>query len=425
MSDSLFSSQSNPQPNSQPSSLFDSALGSLFNSQDAQWMARALELARRGRFTVSPNPAVGCVIVKQDPLTGEQQLLGEGFHRQAGGPHAEVFALRQAGSLAKGATAYVTLEPCAHTGRTPPCAQALIDAGLARVVVASLDANPQVSGKGMAMLQAAGIMAESGLMAAEAEAINAGFMQRMRSGLPLVTVKLAASLDGRTALANGQSKWITGAAARRDVQRHRALSCAILSGADTVLVDNASLNVRWSELPESVQAAYGEYGLPNALVTELPSSEPALRQPLRVIIDTRNRLTPDLKLFSLPGPILLLRSFASGEFNEQVEECLLPLTTAGKLDLHALILELGKRQINQLWVEAGAQLCGALLQAGLVDELMLYQAPKLMGSGARGLFDLPDYTCMAEVINLQWQDVRQVGADLKLTARVIPAGALE
>ncbi|MGO4999372.1 bifunctional diaminohydroxyphosphoribosylaminopyrimidine deaminase/5-amino-6-(5-phosphoribosylamino)uracil reductase RibD [Oceanisphaera sp. W20_SRM_FM3] len=405
----------------------------MFDVQDAQWMARALELARRGRFTASPNPAVGCVLIKKDQLTGEQHLVGEGFHRQAGGPHAEVFALRQAGSLAKGATAYVTLEPCAHTGRTPPCAQALIDAGVARVVVACLDANPQVSGRGIAMLQAAGIAAEAGLMAAEAEAINAGFMQRMRSGLPYVTVKLAASLDGRTALANGESKWITGAAARRDVQRHRALSCAILSGADTVLMDNASLNVRWSELPESVQKQYGQYVLPSSLSDSLssestiepPSNEPQLRQPLRVIIDTRNRLTPDLKLFSLPGPILLLRGQVSGCFNEQVEECILPLTAQGKLDLHALMIELGKRQINRLWIEAGAQLCGALFNEQLVDELVLYQAPKLMGSSARGLFDLPNVTDMQQVINLQWQDVRQIGADLKLTARISKRLALE
>lgn len=400
--------------------MFNSQFNSLFDVQDAHWMARALELARRGRFTASPNPAVGCVIVKKDQLVGQDLLIGEGFHRQAGGPHAEVFALRQAGNSAKGATAYVTLEPCAHTGRTPPCAQALIDAGVARVVVASLDANPQVSGKGIAMLQAAGIDAQAGLMAVEAEAINAGFMQRMRSGVPLVTVKLAASLDGRTALANGESKWITGAAARRDVQRHRALSCAILSGADTVLVDNASLNVRWSELPESVQAQYGEYILPDFTANSL-SSEPQLRQPLRVIIDTRNRLTPDLKLFSLPGPILLLRSHATGEFNEQVEECVLPLTEAGKLDLQALMVELGKRQINRLWVEAGAQLCGALLQAKLVDELVLYQAPKLMGNGACGLFNFANFTAMDQAINLQWQDVRQVGEDLKLTARILGA----
>ncbi|ART79878.1 bifunctional diaminohydroxyphosphoribosylaminopyrimidine deaminase/5-amino-6-(5-phosphoribosylamino)uracil reductase RibD [Oceanisphaera avium] len=384
----------------------------MFSAQDARWMARAIALARRGCYTTSPNPAVGCVIVKHDRLLGEDMLLGEGCHRQAGGPHAEVFALRQAGARAEGATAYVTLEPCAHTGRTPPCAKALIDAKVARVVVACVDANPQVAGKGLAMLEAAGIMAQAGLMAEEAQTLNTGFMHRMRTGLPYVTLKLAASLDGRTALANGQSKWITGPHARRDVQRHRALSCAILSGADTVIMDNASLNVRWSELPASVASDYGE---PEGFGS---STAPTLRQPLRVIIDTRNRLTPSLKLFSLPGPILLLRSHASGDFNEQVEECVLPLAPDGKLDLSALMQELGRRQINHLWVEAGAQLAGALLGQQLVHELILYQAPKLMGNSARGLFNLAPLTDMSQVIDLEWQDVRFIGNDLKLSAHI-------
>ena len=369
----------------------------MFNSEDARWMARALELARLGRFTTSPNPSVGCVIVQNGVV------VGEGYHQQAGGPHAEVFALRQAGSLARGATAYVTLEPCSHHGRTPPCAQGLIDAGVARVVAASVDPNPQVAGRGLAMLRAAGISAEAGLMSEAAEAVNTGFMHRMRTGRPFVTVKLAASLDGRTALANGESKWITGPAARRDVQRHRALSCAILSGADTVLTDDASLNVRWSELPESVQTEYEQH---------------RLRQPLRVIIDTRNRLHAGLKLFAQPGPILLLRGKVSGGFGEQVEECVLPLTDAGQLDLSLLLAELGRRQINQLWVEAGARLCGALLSAALVDELVLYQAPKLMGSASRGLFDLPELTAMSQVPQLEWHDCRRIGDDIKLTARV-------
>ncbi|WP_417618031.1 bifunctional diaminohydroxyphosphoribosylaminopyrimidine deaminase/5-amino-6-(5-phosphoribosylamino)uracil reductase RibD [Oceanisphaera sp.] len=381
----------------------------MFNPQDAGYMARALELAKRGCFTTSPNPAVGCVIVQHN------HIVGEGYHQQAGGPHAEVFALRQAGAAAKGATAYVTLEPCSHHGRTPPCAQALIDAGVARVVVASVDANPQVSGRGLAMLREAGISAEAGLMASESEAINRGFMHRMRTGLPFVTVKLAASLDGRTALANGQSKWITGPAARRDVQRHRALSCAILSGADTVLVDNASLNVRWAELPESVQAGYGHYQAPDSADTVVA---PSVRQPLRVIIDTRNRLTPDLHLFSVSGPILLLRGRVTGGFNGDVEECVLPLTQNGQLDLSALMAELGRRQINNLWVEAGARLGGALLEAALIDELVLYQAPKLMGSGARGLFDVPERVAMSQITRLEWRDCRQVGEDIKLTARV-------
>ncbi|WP_369409664.1 bifunctional diaminohydroxyphosphoribosylaminopyrimidine deaminase/5-amino-6-(5-phosphoribosylamino)uracil reductase RibD [Zobellella iuensis] len=369
----------------------------MLNNQDARWMARALELARRGRFTTSPNPAVGSVIVNNG------ELVGEGYHQQAGGPHAEVFALRQAGARARGATAYVTLEPCSHHGRTPPCAQGLIDAGVARVVAASVDPNPQVAGRGLAMLREAGIAVEAGLMAASAEAVNVGFLHRMRSGRPFVTVKLAASLDGRTALANGESQWITGPAARRDVQRHRALSCAVLSGADTVLADDAALNVRWSELPDSVRARY---------------PEPSLRQPLRVIVDTQNRLQPGLRLFAVPGPILLLRGRVSGGFPQQVEECVLPLAGNGKLDLPLLLDELGRRQLNQLWVEAGARLCGALLGQGLVDELVLYQAPKLMGDGARGLFAMPELTAMTQVPSLEWRDCRRVGDDLKLTARV-------
>ncbi|OIN13757.1 bifunctional diaminohydroxyphosphoribosylaminopyrimidine deaminase/5-amino-6-(5-phosphoribosylamino)uracil reductase RibD [Oceanisphaera psychrotolerans] len=374
----------------------------MFNSEDARWMSRALELARRGRFTTSPNPSVGCVIVQNGIL------VGEGYHQQAGGPHAEVFALRQAGPAARGATAYVTLEPCSHHGRTPPCAQGLIDAGVARVVAASVDPNPRVAGRGLAMLTDAGIDAEAGLMSEAAEAINTGFMHRMRTGLPFVTVKLAASLDGRTALANGESKWITGPAARRDVQRHRALSCATLSGADTVLTDDASLNVRWDELPESVQAGYSEAG----------SAASALRQPLRVIIDTRNRLTPGLKLFAQPGPILLLRGEITGGLGEQVEECVLPLADNGRLDLPLLLAELGRRQVNHLWVEAGARLSGALLSAALVGELVLYQAPKLMGTASRGLFELPELTAMSQVPELEWRDCRRVGTDLKLTARV-------
>ncbi|MBO1518428.1 bifunctional diaminohydroxyphosphoribosylaminopyrimidine deaminase/5-amino-6-(5-phosphoribosylamino)uracil reductase RibD [Oceanisphaera pacifica] len=378
----------------------------MFNSQDATYMARALALAARGRFTVSPNPAVGCVLVK------DNQIVGEGYHQQAGGPHAEVFALRQAAEATKGATAYVTLEPCSHYGRTPPCAQALIDAGVVRVVVASEDANPQVSGSGLRMLHAAGIDANAGLMTAESVAINRGFMHRMQTGRPFVTLKLAATLDGRTALANGQSQWITGPAARRDVQHHRALSCAILSGADTVLVDNASLNVRWQELPTQAQADYA-----NAISDQ--SKCPRVRQPLRVIIDTRNRLTPSLKLFSVPGPILLVRGQVTGGFTDQVEECVLPLRANHQLDLTALLTELGRRQINALWVEAGARLGGALLEEELIDELVLYQAPKLMGSSARGLFDVPERIAMSEVTQLQWQDCRHIGNDIKLTATFV------
>ncbi|WP_458734489.1 bifunctional diaminohydroxyphosphoribosylaminopyrimidine deaminase/5-amino-6-(5-phosphoribosylamino)uracil reductase RibD [Zobellella taiwanensis] len=369
----------------------------MFTKDDARWMARALELARRGRFTTSPNPAVGCVIVK------DGELLGEGFHRRAGGPHAEVFALREAGEAARGATAYVTLEPCSHHGRTPPCAQGLIDAGVARVVAAMVDPNPRVAGRGLAMLREAGIQAEAGLMSEAAEAVNTGFLHRMRTGRPFVTLKLAASLDGRTALANGESQWITGPAARRDVQRHRAQSCAILSGADTVLMDNAALNVRWTELPASLRHHYAEN---------------ELRQPLRIVIDTQNRLHAGLRLFAQPGPILLLRGRVTGGLGDEVEECVLPLSEHGKLDLALLLQELGRRQLNHLWVEAGATLGGALFAAGLVNELVLYQAPMLMGNPARGLLALPEFTAMSQPPRLAWQDCRFVGGDLKLTARV-------
>ncbi|WP_116473797.1 bifunctional diaminohydroxyphosphoribosylaminopyrimidine deaminase/5-amino-6-(5-phosphoribosylamino)uracil reductase RibD [Zobellella maritima] len=369
----------------------------MFSQQDARWMARALELARLGRFTTSPNPAVGCVLVQDD------ELVGEGFHQQAGGPHAEVFALREAGHRARGATAYVTLEPCSHHGRTPPCAQGLIDAGVARVVAAMVDPNPQVAGRGLSMLRDAGIQAQHGLMAAEAARLNTGFIHRMQTGRPRVTVKLASSLDGRTALANGQSKWITGPDARRDVQKHRALSCALLSGADTVLTDNASLNVRWQELPVSL---CGDY------------PQDRLRQPLRVIIDGQNRLTPDLALFNIPSPILLIRGAVTGGLPKWVEECSLPRGEDGKVRLDALLDELGRRQINSLWVEAGARLCGALLTQGLVDELILYQAPKLMGHPARGLFELPEFEAMAQVPELSFSDCRRLGPDIKITAKV-------
>ncbi|PSJ44775.1 bifunctional diaminohydroxyphosphoribosylaminopyrimidine deaminase/5-amino-6-(5-phosphoribosylamino)uracil reductase RibD [Zobellella endophytica] len=369
----------------------------MFTKEDASWMARALELARRGHFTTSPNPAVGCVLVRQN------EVVGEGYHQKAGEPHAEVFALRQAGLRARGATAYVTLEPCSHHGRTPPCAQGLIDGGVARVVAAMVDPNPRVAGRGLAMLQEAGIQAEAGLMNEAAEAVNVGFLHRMRTGRPFVTVKLAASLDGRTALANGESKWITGPEARQDVQRQRALSCALLSGSDTVLADDATLNVRWPELPASVREHY---------------PEAALRQPLRIVVDTRNRLHPGLRLFSVPGPVLLLRGQMTGGFGPWVEECVLPRAGNGKLDLPLLLDELGRRQLNRLWVEAGARLSGALLGQGLVDELVLYQAPRLMGNIARGLFELPELTAMTQVPILEWRDCRRVGADIKLVVKV-------
>ncbi|AWL11420.1 Diaminohydroxyphosphoribosylaminopyrimidine deaminase [Saliniradius amylolyticus] len=368
-----------------------------FSEADHHWMSRAIALAGKGQFTTSPNPAVGCVILDSDG-----NLAGEGYHRQAGGPHAEVFALRQAGDRARGGTAYVTLEPCSHHGRTPPCAEALIEAGIKRVIAAGTDPNPKVSGKGLALLQNAGIAAEHGLLETDAEALNRGFMTRMRTGKPFVTLKLAASLDGKTALENGHSQWVTSEAARLDVQRHRASACAILTGSGTVLIDNPSLNVRLTA---------------NALGLE---DDLGVRQPLRVIVDSRNQMQPDLTLFTLPGEILLANKKPNHwRFDSNVSQWQCHHKTP-RVHLPALLNELGQRGVNHLWVESGAALAGALLQQHLVDELMLYQAPKLMGDKAKGLCLMPSLSHMNEALSLSWSDIRQVGEDLRLTARVLP-----
>jgi diaminohydroxyphosphoribosylaminopyrimidine deaminase / 5-amino-6-(5-phosphoribosylamino)uracil reductase len=370
----------------------------LFSSHDSAMMALAIKLAAQGRFTTRPNPNVGCIIC--DP---QGKIIGQGWHYKAGTPHAEVHALAQAGSAAKGATAYVTLEPCSHQGRTPPCAQALIRAGLAKVVVAMVDPNPLVAGKGLCALRDSGIEVAVGLMEAQAAQLNRGFIKRMRLGMPWVTVKLAASLDGKTALANGLSQWITGPKARQDVQRHRAQSCAILSGSGTVLADDPGLNVRHIEL--------------GYLAESLPTDK--LQQPLRVLLDGRGQIHPGLKLFDLPGDVLLVNSQASAhDFSckaATTSQWQAP-TYNDKLDLKALMLELGNRQINHLWVEAGGKLAGALLENNLLDELILYQAPKLLGDQGRDLFVMQALTTMQQAYNLQWQDIRQVGEDLKLTA---------
>ena len=361
---------------------------------DDEWMARALQLAARGCYTTHPNPNVGCVLVR------DGVLVGEGWHQKAGEPHAEVHALRAAGELARGATAYVTLEPCSHYGRTPPCALALVEAGVSRVVVAMMDPNPLVAGRGLQILRDAGIEVSCGIGEAEAQALNPGFIKRMKTGLPWVRVKLAASLDGRTALANGQSQWITGPAARADVQSWRARSSAILSGADTVLCDNPSLNVRWGQLPAEVQAEY---------------PEASLRQPLRVLVDSRQRLQPEARLFSLPGGVLLARQQRQGAWPEQVEQMELPLAASGKLELPALLRELGRRGINELWVEAGRQLAGALVAQQLVDELIVYLAPKVLGDTAQGLLALPPLEALSQAPQFSLRAVRQIGDDLRLT----------
>ena len=354
-----------------------------FTATDQQMMARALRLAERGAWTTRPNPMVGCVIAHGG------EVVGEGFHQRAGGPHAEVFALRQAGERARGATAYVTLEPCAHYGRTPPCALALIEAGVARVVAAMGDPFPDVDGGGFALLRQAGIEVAVGLMAAQARALNRGFLSRVERGRPFVRVKLAASLDGRTAMASGESKWITGPAARADVQQWRARAGAILTGAATVLADDPALTAR----PES-----GEF---------LP--------PLRVVLDARLRTLHCARVREGDAPTLYLHDPAvTAPVLEGAQFAAAPLQADGRFDLRAVLELLGAQGINDVHVEAGPTLCGALLREGLADELLLYLAPLLMGDDARPLLAGLGIDTMAQARPLAVADMRMVGPDLRL-----------
>ncbi|GAB2939533.1 bifunctional diaminohydroxyphosphoribosylaminopyrimidine deaminase/5-amino-6-(5-phosphoribosylamino)uracil reductase RibD [Hafnia psychrotolerans] len=360
---------------------------------DEKYMARAFELARLGRFTTMPNPNVGCVIVR------DGEIVGEGYHLRAGEPHAEVHALRMAGDRAQGATAFVTLEPCSHHGRTPPCADALVAAGVTRVVASMQDPNPEVAGRGLYRLRQAGIDVSHGLMHSEAEATNLGFLKRMRTGFPYVQLKMAASLDGRTAMASGESQWITSSAARADVQNFRAQSSAILSSSATVLADNPSLNVRWSELDSSTQSIYPHENL---------------RQPLRIIIDSQNRVTPQHKLVNQPGDTWLARLQVDAMiWPESTQQWVVP-GRDNRVDLVLMMMMLAKRQVNSIWVEAGAELAGALLQAGLVDELIIYMAPKLLGDSGRALCMLPGLQSLRDAPEFTFSDVRQVGPDLRL-----------
>lgn len=372
-------------------------------------MVRALELAKRGIYTTAPNPNVGCVI------TRDGEIVGEGFHLKAGEPHAEVHALRMAGEKAVGATAYVTLEPCSHYGRTPPCAEGLIKAKVAKVICAMQDPNPQVSGRGIQMLRDAGIDVEIGLLEADAKALNPAFIKKMQTGMPFVQLKMAASLDGQTALNNGKSQWITSPQARQDVQAFRAMSGAILSTSKTVIDDNASLNVRWDDLPSGVQSRYGlkpSDGLKPSENLNTQDQERRIRQPIRVILDRQNQLTSDLKLFQTEGSVLRVAT--------QHSDVIVTETNPQQLDLTELMSELASQHnINHVWVEAGATLAGQLLINGLVDELIVYLAPKLMGSDGRGLIGALGLECMSQVIELDIQDVRQVGQDIRLIAKPV------
>jgi len=359
-----------------------------FGPQDHLHMAHAVRLAERGLFTTQPNPRVGCVIVQGGAV------VGEGWHEAAGGPHAEINALRQAGERARGATAYVTLEPCAHHGRTPPCAEALVTAGVGRVVAAMSDPNPRVAGQGLARLAQAGIEVACGVLEAEAAMLNPGFVLRMAEGRPFVRCKLASSLDGRTAMASGESRWITGEHARADVQRLRARSSAILTGAGTVLADNPSLTVR---------------------------QEHVTRQPLRVVLDPRLSTPADARMLSLPGETLIVTASDDDAARSALEtvgaEVVQLPAGPDAVDLPGLMLLLAERECNEVLLESGATLSGALLRAGLIDELIIYMAPRLMGDGARGLFHLPGLETMAQSIELEITDLRVVGRDWRITAK--------
>jgi diaminohydroxyphosphoribosylaminopyrimidine deaminase/5-amino-6-(5-phosphoribosylamino)uracil reductase len=359
----------------------------MFTPADREFMARALRLAERGLFTTTPNPRVGAVVVRGD------EVVGEGFHERAGEAHAEVNALRAAGRRAEGATVYVTLEPCVHHGRTPPCVEALLAAQVKRVVVAMGDPNPKVSGRGFAALRVAGIEVDSGLLEDEARELNEGFVSRMTRGRPWVRLKVATTLDARTALANGESQWITGEAARADGHRWRARACAILTGIGTVRDDDPRLTVRDVETP---------------------------RQPLRVLVDSRLEVPLTARL--LDGGNLLVaaaiedRAKTAALRDRGAEVVVLP-NASGKVELEDLVRELGRRALNEIHVEAGFKLNGSLVAAGVVDELLVYIAPKVLGESARGMFNLPGVERLADARRLRLRDVTRIGEDVRLRAR--------
>ena len=374
-------------------------MSDLFSQADHRYMARALKLAQKGLYTTDPNPRVGCVVVR------DEQIVGEGYHLRAGEPHAEIHALNAAGEQAQGATAYVTLEPCSHTGRTGPCAQALTLAKVARVVVAMVDPNPRVSGSGIRLLEEAGIEVAVGLLESEARALNPGFIARMTLQRPFVRLKMAMSLDGRTAMGSGESQWITGPEARTQVQRLRARSSAILSGVESIIMDDSRLTLRAEQL-------------------QLGNVDEVLhRQPLRVILDTRLRLPLAAACLSEPGRTLIITTPAhAAEKRARLIEAgaevqVLPAGRDGRIDLAVMLKWLAENEhVNELLVETGATLAGAMLDAELVDELQLFVAPTLLGGEARPLFSLPGLSRMADQRRLTIHDMRAVGRDWRIIA---------
>lgn len=363
-----------------------------WSEADYQHMSRALQLARRGLYTTHPNPRVGCVLVR------EHHIIAEGWHRQTGGPHAEIHALNAAGDNARGADCYLTLEPCSHTGKTPPCVDALIRAGVRRVVIAAIDPNPRVSGQGLEVLNQAGIVTETGLMETEAQALNRGFEMRMRAGRPYIRCKLAMSLDGRTALADGNSRWITGDAARADVQRLRARSSAIMTGIDTVVADDPALTVR--------------------------DIDTLGRQPLRVVLDRKLRMPDTAKMLALPGETLVFTVYGCPDKERAMTEsgtAVIRINGSGEKDFLVAVMRYlaREKEVNEVLVESGPTLAGNLLRAGLIDELIVYIAPVLLGPDARGLFNLPAIKSMTERVQLEFTDIRMVGKDVRITLKPI------
>jgi len=367
--------------------------GVIFSAVDHQMMAEALSLARKGIATTQPNPRVGCVIVKNE------EVIAHSWHKKAGCEHAEVLALQQAGEQAKGAVVYVTLEPCSHHGRTPPCADALIEGGVDEVIIAMEDPNPLVAGQGIKKLEQAGIKVRSGLLRQQAIELNRGFVRRMKCGRPWVTVKFGTSLDGRTAMHNGESQWITGPAARADVQRLRAASSAILTGAGTVLTDDPSLTVRLNG---------------------------SARQPLRVVLDSNLSIPDRAKIYSDGHPLLLATVLDEKDDRFQqlrrhgIDIHSFPADESGRVNAKCLLQSLAADYLcNEILVEAGSVVCGKLLANELVDEIVLYFAPVLMGSGARGMFDIPELDTMVQRIHMAVKDVRPVGKDWRFTVQPV------
>ena len=360
------------------------------DTNDRGYMVRALQVAERGLFSTHPNPRVGCVIVKQG------DIVGEGWHQKAGGPHAEIHALQQAGKEASGAAAYVTLEPCSHHGKTPPCADALIAAGVSRVVIAMQDPNPQVAGSGIEKLRESGVDVSVGLLESEARELNPGFILRMSEGRPFVRCKMAMSLDGRTAMASGESQWITGGDAREDGQRLRARSSAIITGVGTVLADDPQMTVRLT----------GE----------------AVKTPLRIVLDPHLSTPISARILQGDASTLIVTAVDEPAVQQQFEEAGIEVISVPgcneTIDLPALMQILAKREINEIHLEAGATLSGAMLREGLIDELNIYMAAKLMGSGARALFNTPGLDLLADAVDLDIVDIRAVGADWRIRAMV-------